>query len=215
MASPSSNSPGLSEVINLTIERFMSEVHTVMPGEVVSYDPSTQTATVQPALKKNYAGQAISLPLLPLVPVIFPAAAGSWLRLPVSAGDRVLLHFSEGSTDEWWVKGGQTQTNIAAKFALGDAFATPGLNPKPNAIVPKGLPTSIELANGIAWLEVTANGGFKLSNGSVELLTLLDTILGHISNLKVVDPISGPLPLDPVSILNLATDRAYLAQLKA
>lgn len=186
-----------------------------MPGVVVDYDLATQTATVQPSLRRKLGGQVMNLPKLTHVPVVFPATATTWLRLPVGPGDPVQLHFSEASLDKWWVVGGEVDPAIPARFALGDAFAMPGLHAKPMAIVPKGAPSSVELVNGAGWLEITADGRFKLANGSGELLTLLDQVIEHLAALYTIPAVVGsPLTLDPNVIRQLQQDKLALDQLK-
>lgn len=216
MTAPTSFSPGLFETVNLIIDRYMAEVHTVMPGVVVDYDIATQTATIQPSLKRAIAGQVLSLPQLLKVPVIFPATATTWLRLPVSEGDPVMIHCAEGSLDAWWTSGGEVAPEIPAKFSLADAIATPGLHALPQAITPKGAPSSVELVNGLAWLEITAEGRFKVTNGAVELLALLDSVLGNLMTLTTIPAVVGaPLTLNPAVIIQLGIDRVKLQTLKA
>ncbi len=174
MSAPTSNSPGQLEVINLAIERFMGEVHTMQPGKIVDYDHATQTATVQPSLKRKYVGvEAQLLPQLKNVPVIFPSFKTGWLRFPLAVGDTVMLLFSERSLDVWWTNGGEVDPQIPHKFHLSDAVAVPGLNPSTAPIVPKGASTSVELAFGTAWLEITAAGQFKIKNSFAELFSAL------------------------------------------
>ncbi len=202
--------------MNLIIARYMAEVHTVMPGVVVDYDIATQSATIQPSLKRGIAGTIMRLPQLLKVPVVFPATATTWLRLPVKAGDPVMVHCSESSLDQWWVSGGEVDPEIPARFSLADAIATPGLHALPQAIVPKGAPSSVELVNGLAWLEITAEGRFKMTNGAVELLSLLDSILGHLITLTTIPAVPGtPLTLAPNVIIQLGIDKTKLQTLKA
>ncbi len=181
MASPNSNSPGAFESVNLAIDRFMCEVHTCMPATVVNYDPSTQTATVQPTLQRVYLVQgqehAVDLPEIFQVPVVFPATANAWLRLPLAAGDLVMVHFSERSLDAWsQTNGGLTlDPLIPHKFNLADAIAVPGLRPQSQAISAKGAATSLELCNGSTWIELLATGQVKITNGTVDLMEALTT----------------------------------------
>ncbi len=64
-------------------------------------------------------------------------------------------------------------------------------------------------------LEITAQGKFKLSNGAVELLTVLDDILGHLTSLTTIPAVVGtPLTLDPRIITQLINDRVNLGLLK-
>ncbi len=172
----SSNSPNLLEVINLAIDRFMSDVHTSMPGKIVSYDVATQTATVQPSLKRTYVGgEPQLLPQLQKVPVIFPSIKNGWLRFPVSAGDTVLLLFSERSLDTWFKNGGEVDPMVPHKFNMSDAVAVIGLNPSTVPIVPKGASSSTELAFGSAYIEITALGQFRIKNTFADLMSALKT----------------------------------------
>lgn len=212
----SSASPGLAETIAMGIDRFLSEVHTCMPATVVSYDYQKQTATVQPSIKEPLAGEVQTLPQIPNVPVYFPATANAWIRLPVAAGDQVMLHFAERSLDKWNDgDGSPVDPGTLHRHHLSDAIATPGLRPASQAISPKGAETSVEITNGSGWIEITPSGKFKVSNGTVELLVLLDTIIGHIKDLTTTNAIVGsPCTLSPVTIGSLAADIVQLELLK-
>lgn len=213
---PSSNSPGLNEVIEMTVDYILNDVHTCMPGQVVSYDASKQTATVQPAIKRVINGVAQPMPQIHNVPVVTPATSGAWLLVPVSAGDNVLLHFSGRSIDQWWQHGGQVDPQNPAKFSLTDCIAVPGLNPSTSPISRKGSPSSVELANGAGWLEITPAGKFKLTNGAQELLTVLDNVLSHLIGLSTTNAIVGsPCLLSPATIEQLTADQLQLEALKA
>ena len=77
-----------------------------MPGIIQSFDPSTVTCTVQPAIygqKVSDDGKAASeaIPILPDVPVVFPRGGGCTLTFPVKPGDECLLVFSDRCIDFW------------------------------------------------------------------------------------------------------------------
>ena len=217
MSLPASNSPSLPEVVEMALDRYMSEVHTCMPGIVVSYDPSKQTAVVQPAFKRKFVGQdAQSMPKLYNVPVIFPAGNGCWIRLPVAAGDPVELRFTERSLDAWLSSGGEVDPGMPHKFNLSDAIATPGLRPPSQAITPKGADSSVEIVNGTAWIEITADGKFKIKNAGAELLTMLNDLITHLISLTTTNAVAGaPCALSLTTIADLTADQAKLALLKA
>ncbi len=201
--------PGHFETTNLLIERYMTEAHFCAPGIVVSYDSTTQSASVQPSLMRKYNAPsgadipAVPLPQINMVPVVFPATATSWVRLPVAVGDQVMLHFSDRSLDLWWTSGGIVDPEIPHKFSLTDAIAVPGLRSKGTAINPKGAPTSLEICNGNVWLELMATGQVKLSNGVVDLVQGLYTFLNGLNSatltaqatafLAIVAPFAGIL----------------------
>ena len=180
---PNSNTPGHFESVNIAIDRYMCDVHTCMPGVVIDYNPGTQTATIQPSIKRKYAdGVLQSLPQLQNVPVVFPATKTSWVRLPVTAGDEVVLHFAERSIDQWWLSGGEVDPGIPHKFNLTDAIATPGLHAQGNAIKPKGGMTSLEICNGTIFIELLPTGQIKISNGFVDLISLLNTFVTGLNS---------------------------------
>jgi len=221
VAFPASNSPGYWEFVDLAVDRFMCEVHTCAPGTVVSYDAAKQTATIQPSFQRVYDGQApMTYPKIYNVPVIFPRTANAWIRVPVAAGDNVMLHFSERSLDKWLTQGGGIMDpGMPHKFQETDAIATPGLYPQSGAFTPKGADTSIEVTNGLGWLEVTQDGKFKLSNGSGDLLTTIQAISTDLKALVLdlaaftAPPGGGPLIPNvtyPTDLIQLTTDLAKL-----
>ncbi len=120
----------MADAIRQAILYQLNNVHTALPGAIVSYDYTTQKATIQPLLNKYWSdGTFTQLPELPNVPVIFPRAGGASLTFPVNEGDTCLLLFTERSIDKWLQTGGQTSTADARKFDLSDAVAIMGLIP--------------------------------------------------------------------------------------
>lgn len=120
--------PTLQDMIRNAIEARLASLHTAMPGVVKTYDPATQTADVQPALKKKYAdGTVVNLPLLTKIPVIFPRTAKGYVHFPLDPDDTVLIIFCERSIDSWRLKGGVIDPADYRKHALSDAVCIPGL----------------------------------------------------------------------------------------
>lgn len=120
--------PTLQDMIRGAIEARLANLHTAMPGVVKTYDPKTQTADVQPALKKKYAdGEVVNLPLLTKIPVIFPRTAAGYIHLPLEPDDTVLIIFCERSIDSWRMQGGVIDPADYRKHALSDAVCIPGL----------------------------------------------------------------------------------------
>lgn len=113
-------------------EAIQRDLHTAMPGIVDSYDPATQTAVVQPAIKRLFIGQEpMDLPLCVDVPVIFPGGGPFTLTFPLVKGDEGLLLFSERAIDFWFEKG-KTQEPSELRFHdLSDAFFLAGVQSKP------------------------------------------------------------------------------------
>jgi hypothetical protein len=106
-----------------------ARVHVSLPGRVVSYDLTTQTAAVQPIVRARFRSEddtveTYQLPVLPAVPVAFPQGGGCSITWPLQQGDDVLLVVSERSLDEWKATAaGEVAAQDARRFDLSDAVA--------------------------------------------------------------------------------------------
>ncbi len=127
-----SRSPDLAEVLRAAIDQRLAGVHVCMPGRIVSYDPATQTADVQPTIKNvldvDEGVEVLAYPVIASVPIAHPRAGAWFVHLPLVAGDSVVLVFAERSMDEWRVRGGSAQIDPGdlRKHHLSDAIAIPG-----------------------------------------------------------------------------------------
>jgi hypothetical protein len=111
------------------IDSALKNLHTSMPGIIDSYDPATQTASVQPAIKRVFTEKgAVSLPLCVDVPVAFPGGGDFFLTFPVKPGDECILLFSERCIDYWFANGGVQLPAEYRLHDLSDAVAQVGLN---------------------------------------------------------------------------------------
>ncbi|TLX12155.1 Gp138 family membrane-puncturing spike protein [Rhizobium sp. MHM7A] len=72
-----------------------------IPGEIVSFDPATQTATVQPKYRPIHNGQAVDMPQLLEVPVDLPRTGSAGMTFPIPAGTRVMLSPMMRSMDNY------------------------------------------------------------------------------------------------------------------
>lgn len=125
----------LGVAISTVVEGWLKDTHTCLPGIVVSFDGATQTAKVQPAIKRIFADVGpVNLPECVDVPVQFPSGGKFVLTFPVAAGDECLLVFSERAIDFWWDKGGVQLPAEYRMHDLSDAFAIVGVTSKPRKI---------------------------------------------------------------------------------
>jgi hypothetical protein len=165
--------PSLTKIIEDMVDKRLIDVHTSMPATVVSYDYGTNLAVVQPKLKRKTKGQGlIDLPKISNVPVCWPRMGMAHLRLPVTAGDEGEIHFAERSIDSW-LSGGEDDGTDLRKHDLSDATFWPGLWSQSNPAKSKAKKTSIEIKNGKGWVEIMANGQFKITDGTEEVLDLM------------------------------------------
>lgn len=123
------------EAYKAHIDAALKDLHTSMPGVVQSYDPATQTASVQPALKRLFSEKgAVALPVCVDVPVSFPGGGDFYLTFPVKAGDDCILIFSERCIDFWHANGGVQLPAEYRLHDLSDAFAIVGVNSQPRKL---------------------------------------------------------------------------------
>lgn len=117
------------------IESRLKDLHTCMPGIIASFNPDTQTASVQPAIKRIFTEKgAINLPLCVDVPIAFPGGGDFFLTFPVKEGDECILFFSERCIDFWHAYGGVQLPAEYRLHDLSDAFAQVGVNSQPNKL---------------------------------------------------------------------------------
>jgi len=127
------------------IESRLRDLHTSIPGVIVSFNAAKQTATVQPAIKRIFIEQGpVNLPICTDVPVKFPGGGGFFLTFPVKAGDECELKFSERAIDFWYQNGAVQLPSEYRMHDLSDAIADVGLNSQPN-VIPNFNATACEL----------------------------------------------------------------------
>ncbi len=113
-----------------------AQIHTSMPGVIVSYNPTTMTAVVQPALQgirtlMDGTRQPVTISPIQDVPVHFPGGGGHIFTFPVQRGDECLIMFSERSIDNWHQHGGVQQPSDWRMHDINDAFVLVGTRSQP------------------------------------------------------------------------------------
>ncbi len=121
----------LITLVREIIREELREIHTQMPGEVVSYDAEKKTAEIKPHFAFLTPG-GVAQPIANLleVPVKFPQAHGFIIEWPLVAGDLVEISFSEQSIETWAQdSGGKGVDPISnRRHSLSDATCTPCFN---------------------------------------------------------------------------------------
>lgn len=123
------------DAVQKCVRKELQDVHTAIPGKIVSFDTKTGLATVLPTMKfKKPDGTMMDYPQITGVPVLFQQGYGqnATIAFPVKAGDGCLIIVSEQSID-YWMYGQETETDLA--FDLTDAICIPGLFVKANPVV--------------------------------------------------------------------------------
>lgn len=120
-------SPSLADVIRAFVREGAADLHVSIPAKVVRVELDKGLVDAQPLVKEVLEGQAVSVPVIPNVPIVWPGAGGFRLTFPIVAGDVVLLVFADRSLDLWLSKGGEVDPQDPRRHALSDAIAIPGL----------------------------------------------------------------------------------------
>jgi hypothetical protein len=168
-------------------QQLISNIHTAMPGEIVSFDPLTQTATIQPSLQRLLEGAdgAENLPPIEDVPVCMPGGGGFWINLDLAAGDTGIIIWSERSIANWLTLGGQADPDDTRKFDLSDAMFIPGINPLVGVLVPPLETGSLIIRNKLGTTKIT------LTDTDIILENTYGTITLGASTLKLENTTGG------------------------
>ena len=103
-------------------------------GEIVSFNPETQTAEVKVKMSFLLNGKITEYPLLLDCPCIILSGGKGNLTFPITPGDSCLVLFNDRDMDNWY-SGGQTMPPRTDRLHdFSDAIALVGLRNKQNEI---------------------------------------------------------------------------------
>lgn len=119
----------LKKFVNAIISRRFSMMHTHIPAQVVSYDSSTNTCSIQPTVRifrtdDTDAGDS-QLPTLDDIPVQFAGSGNVFLTCPVKVGSYGVYHVAEDDINTWLAAGGIVSPQSVDRFNLDTGFFCP------------------------------------------------------------------------------------------
>jgi hypothetical protein len=153
------------ETIQTHLDGRQMQIHTAIPGHIVSYNPVTMTASVQigiQAMHEQIDGTIQAVTIMPVadVPVHFPAGGGHTMTFPVRPGDECLVIFSERNIDNWFARGGVQQPGDYRMHDLNDCFVLVGTRSQPNVLSNVSNDTvQLRSDDGNTFVEVDGVGG--------------------------------------------------------
>ncbi len=188
------------------------KINTVKIGEVTQFHATKPPrVSVQIAMKRLYEGadEAVLIPILEDVPIVYPGAGDWWLTFPVVKGSNVVLLFNDRSLAEWLDRGGLVEPMSTRKFSLSDAIAIAGILPDPdnfNSIDTDGI--ALRKKDNSLFLKLLNSGvTARLADMDVEITAdeikaKPTTILPVSTDIKIYN--AAPVPPAPgyVSLLN-------------
>jgi hypothetical protein len=181
----------LVNAMRSALDARILELHTAMPGQIVSFDAATSTCSVKPCIKRKLSNGTIQeLPVIQNVPICYPQGGGAIISFPLAVNDPCLIIFNERSLDIWWTKGGIVDPLDARKHNLSDAVVIPGCMPKPRAST-RVSAQHMRVEMGDASIELQTAGKFRIQKiGGDEVLDLISQALQEMS---VASNAAGPL----------------------
>jgi hypothetical protein len=100
----------------------LADVHTHIPAQVVSFDPDTCTASIQPCIKifrtDDIETGESDLPQLDDIPVCFAGSGNVFLTCPVAVGSYGIYHVAEEDINQWLSQGGIVSPTSVDRFNL-------------------------------------------------------------------------------------------------
>ena len=118
-----------------TVLDMLRDVHTMIPGRIVAFDPVACEATILPFGQfKKPDGTVVSYPQLNKVPVYVMQGGGQTASVvyPVKPEDECLVFFAEQSLDMWRTR---AESITELRFDLSNAYAIVGAFAKPNPLI--------------------------------------------------------------------------------
>lgn len=132
----------LPEAIRAAIDSRLAQAHVALPGIVVSYDASAQTADVRPGVRRplptdeDGAYVTEDLPVIPAVPVCWPRGNGQHFAPGLAPGDGVLIVVCDIDYTTWHRTGSVSDPADLRRHALAHAVCVPGFAPASAALAP-------------------------------------------------------------------------------
>lgn len=177
----------LEEGLRIAMESHQSQMWTAIPAIVSSVNLVAQTLVVQPSVQGSVTApdgtaQAVNLPVLVDVPIVWPRAGGFALTFPIAAGDEVLVVFASRCIDSWWQSGSVGVQAEVRMHDLSDGFAilAPTSQPKRFNGVSS---TNVQLRDesGTTFVEITPGGAARVVGATkIDIVAPTVNITGNI-----------------------------------
>lgn len=172
-----------SQLYENIIKKVNFNLRCCIPGVIQQYDPKTNTASIQPAIREEIVNedntvQYMNLPILVNVPIIFPSCSIGSIKMLLKQGDECLVLFSDLSIDNFWKYANVQNPIEVRRHDLSDGIAIPCVLSQPNTKQFNG--TGMEITSGNSKIEIGKDEiTFNNSYGSVTLTQII-RIMSHI-----------------------------------
>lgn len=128
-------------VMQRVLDQWKRDLRVATPGQIRSYDPETQTADVQPHIRRELRRLSDErervfddMPIIPTVPVCFPRFGPWFVSFPIADGDYCLLLVCDQDLTRWREQGRTGDPYMPSSHHIADAVAIPGIFPEGAAL---------------------------------------------------------------------------------
>ena len=117
----------LPQALKFHFEQAIKDLHTVLPGLVRSYNPTTKRMVIQPSINLLMTnGRSVEKPPIVNVPVMQRATGTHMMHHQIDPGDVCLLLFSERGLEKFKQRWGTlSDPTVENFFSEKDALAVP------------------------------------------------------------------------------------------
>lgn len=171
------NQPDYVDTLENLRDDIFKTMNCVKVGEIVEFNPSRQTVSVQISTKQvvdvapDGTRRLQDYPLLLECPLVFLSGGESHLTIPPQAGDGCIVLFNDRDLDNWFIEGGIKAPNTYRRHDLSDGIAIVGV---------RNLQTALDdfLADGVR-LQYNSANKIELKDGTIESTTPLLKQIGE------------------------------------
>lgn len=172
-----------SQLYENIIKKVNFNLRCCIPGVIQQYDPKTNTASIQPAIREEIVNedntvQYMNLPILVNVPIIFPSCSIGSIKMLLKQRDECLVLFSDLSIDNFWKYANVQNPIEVRRHDLSDGIAIPCVLSQPNTKPFNG--TGMEITSEDSKISITKDGiTFSDKNGTITLEQMIK-LLSHV-----------------------------------
>lgn len=177
------NAPDLPSILEEHKRDIQKSINCVQIGIIQAFDPATQKATVQIALKQitSIDGKGnktfTEYPLLIDCPVMVLFGGVDFMSMPIVAGDNCIVLFNDREFDNWFTNGGVQAPTTSRTHDISDGIAIVGIRPLTNSI-------ATYLANGIR-LSHASGGDAARIDLTDALITSVAALFYHHGDMRI------------------------------
>lgn len=126
--------PDMDDILVEIKNEIFATMNCIQIGKIEKVN-SNQTCEISIQFKRRINGDQIAdYPLLVDCPYVVLSGGGSYIDMPIKAGDFCLVLFSDRNIDEWWSTANIKEPQDRRKHSLSDGIALVGINPETTAL---------------------------------------------------------------------------------